>query len=251
MLKPEQRHRYKRNIMLEGIGEQGQEKLLKSRVLIVGAGGLGSAVAYYLAAAGVGHLGLVDGDLVDLSNLQRQILYQTGDLGKPKAEVAKARLEALNPDLEVEAICGKLDEENAHLLISRYDLVVDCTDNFVARFIINDTCLRLGKPFVHGAVSDFSGQVMTIIPGAGPCFRCIFPKEPKNYSASDSGVLSSLPGTIGTVQATEVIKYILGLGDLLVSRLLVYDALSITFSEVSVARSPCCPVCSENATGYQ
>ncbi|HAA88967.1 MAG TPA: adenylyltransferase [Peptococcaceae bacterium] len=247
MLRSEQRYRYKRNIMLEGVGEQGQEKLLKSRVLVVGAGGLGSAVAYYLAAVGVGHLGLVDGDRIDLPNLQRQILYQTGDLGKLKVEVAKARLEALNPDLEVEAICGKLDEDNAHLLISRYDLVVDCTDNFKARFVINDTCLRLGKAFVHGAVADFSGQVMTIIPGAGPCFRCIFPKEPKSYSASERGILSSLPGTIGTVQATEVVKYILGLGSLLVGRLLVYDALSMTFSEVSVSRNPWCPVCSADA----
>lgn len=235
MLKPEQRHRYKRSIMLEGIGEQGQEKLLKSRVLIVGAGGLGSAVAYYLAAAGVGHLGLVDGDLVDLSNLQRQILYQTGDLRKPKVEVAKARLAALNPELKIEAIYGNLEEENALSLIGRYDVVVDCTDNFTARFSINDTCVRLGKPFIHGAVSSFFGQVMTVVPGAGPCFRCIFPEEPQGYSASDSGVLSPLPGTIGTVQATEVIKYILGLGDLLVGRLLVCDALSMTFSEVSVA----------------
>jgi len=243
----EQRERYQRNILLPGVGSEGQEKLLRSRVLVVGAGGLGSPVAYYLAAAGVGRLGLVDADVVDLSNLQRQILHRTGDVGRPKVESARDKLVALNPDVQVEVFLERLSAASAVSLIEGYDIVVDCTDNFATRFLLNETCLRLGKPFIYGGVLAFAGQVMTVMPGAGPCLRCIFPREPDPHvpGCAELGVLGAVPGVIGTIQATEAIKYLLGLGDLLVGRLLTYDALSMTFLEVSVGRDPGCPACSQ------
>jgi adenylyltransferase/sulfurtransferase len=200
------------------VGSEGQEKLLRSRVLVVGAGGLGSPVAYYLAAAGVGRLGLVDADVVDLSNLQRQILHRTGDVGRPKVESARDKLVALNPDVQVEVFLERLSAASAVSLIEGYDIVVDCTDNFATRFLLNETCLR-----------------------------CIFPREPDPHvpGCAELGVLGAVPGVIGTIQATEAIKYLLGLGDLLVGRLLTYDALSMTFLEVSVGRDPGCPACSQ------
>ncbi|RKO65976.1 HesA/MoeB/ThiF family protein [Desulfofundulus salinus] len=241
----EQQKRYQRNILLPGVGMEGQKKLLRGGVLVVGTGGLGSPVAYYLAAAGVGHLGLVDADVVDLSNLQRQILHRTGDIGRPKVESARDKLVALNPDVQVEVFPERLSAASAVSLIERYDIVVDCTDNFATRFLLNETCLRLGKPFIYGGVLAFAGQVMTVMPGAGPCLRCIFPHEPDPHvpGCAELGVLGAVPGVIGTIQATEAIKYLLGLGDLLVGRLLTYDALSMTFYEVSIDRDSGCPAC--------
>ncbi|RDV83568.1 HesA/MoeB/ThiF family protein [Ammonifex thiophilus] len=242
-----ERERYLRQITLPGVGEEGQEKLLRSRVLVVGAGGLGAPVACYLAAAGVGTLGLVDDDVVKLSNLQRQILYRTEDLGRPKVEVARRQLLSLNPEVKVEVWRERFAEDNALSLVERFDVVVDATDNFFTRALLNRACVARSKPLVHGGVRNFAGEVMTVLPGSGPCLACLFPLESKAASAQTEGssVLGPVPGVIGTLQAVEVLKYLLGLGELLVGRLLVYDALSATFHEVQVTRNPSCPVCSK------
>ncbi|MEW6274582.1 MAG: HesA/MoeB/ThiF family protein [Bacillota bacterium] len=241
----EQLVRYRRNILLAGFGEAGQEKLLAARVLIIGAGGLGSPAAYYLAAAGVGGLGLADPDVVEPSNLQRQILHSVKDLGRPKVTSAREKLQALNPDLTIEAVAGGFHAQNAPELVGRYDLMVDCTDNFAARYLLNEACVRGGKPFIYGGVLAYAGQVMTIVPGRGPCLRCVF-REPPGEGApttSQVGVLGAVPGLIGTIQATEAVKYFLGIGDLLIGRLLTYDALTMSFFEAKVKRDPACPVC--------
>lgn len=244
-LSSEQKARYKRNILLPGVGEEGQLKLLQARVLLVGAGGLGSPVAYYLAAAGVGTIGLVDADTVDVSNLQRQILHRTADLGRPKVLSAREKLLDLEPGLNIEILQTRFSEDNAGDLVDRYDIVIDCTDNFSTRYIINEACLSHKKPFVYGGVLSFSGQVMTILPGRGPCFRCLYREEPGANvpGCAELGVLGAVPGVIGTLQATEAIKYILGLGRLLVGRLLTYDALSATFYEVLLDADADCPSC--------
>jgi adenylyltransferase/sulfurtransferase len=245
MLTGEQLARYSRNILLSGFGEAGQEKLLASGVLVIGAGGLGSPVAYYLAAAGVGRIGLADPDRVEPSNLQRQVLHTVRDLGRPKVESAKEKLLALNPDLRVEVFPAGFREENATDLVARYDFVIDCTDNFPARYLLNKTCVRLKKPFVYGGVLAYVGQAMTVLPGDGPCLRCIF-REPPGEGAPTTGqvgVLGAVPGLIGTIQATEAVKYFLGLGELLTGRLLTYDALTMSFFEARVKRDPACPDC--------
>ncbi len=241
--------RYSRHFIIDEVGPKGQEKICKGKVLIVGAGGLGSPAAYYLAAAGVGTICVIDEDVVDLSNLQRQILHTTGDLGKPKAESARDKLTALNPDCRVKPICARLTAGNAPEIIKEYDAVVDGTDNFTTRFLINDACVMLGKPFFHGGVLRFFGQALTVIPGQGPCYRCIFGEPPVPGTVptcAEAGVLGVLPGIIGVIQATEVLKYLLGLGDLLVGRLLTYDALSLQFREIQVKKNPDCPVCGKN-----
>jgi molybdopterin-synthase adenylyltransferase len=246
MLSSERQERYARQLMLEEIGSAGQEQLLASRVLIVGAGGLGSPAAYYLAAAGVGTIGLVDADLVDLSNLQRQILHATADLGRPKVASAGAKLAALNAEVRVITQQLALDEGNSAGIIADYDFVIDATDNFSAKFLINDTCVRLGIPFSHGGVLRFSGQTMTVVPQQSPCYRCIFPEPPPPDVASAcsrDGILGVLPGVIGVIQATEAIKVLLGIGEPLTGRLLTYDALSLRFREVPLRRAPRCPVC--------
>ncbi|MCL6478962.1 MAG: HesA/MoeB/ThiF family protein [Peptococcaceae bacterium] len=245
MLNHEQLERYRRNILLAGFGPEGQERLLNSGVLLIGAGGLGSPAAFYLAAAGVGRIGLLDGDRVELSNLQRQILHGTPDLGRPKAESGRDRLLHLNPDLKVEAVTGRLTEESASAIIARYDLVLDCTDNFKTRFIMNDACLRLGKPFVYGGVLGYIGQLMFVMPGKGPCFRCLYRSEPEGNvpDCSTVGVLGVVPGVIGTLQASEAIKYLIGVGTLLVGRLLTYDSMTAAFMEVGLEKDPHCPSC--------
>jgi len=240
-----QQELYKRNILLNGVGEAGQEKLLKSGVLVVGAGGLGSPVAYYLAAAGVGRMGLIDADTVGLSNLQRQILHTVPDLGRPKVVSAAEKLKALNPELDLELHQKLFDAETAADLVPNYDIVIDCTDNFATRYTINEACLKADKPFVYGGVLAWAGQLFTILPGRGPCFRCIFRTEPPpdTPSTSELGILGAVPGVIGVLQATEAIRYLLGIGKLLVGRMLIYDALSATFSEVALERDPDCPSC--------
>lgn len=247
MLTEDQLARYRRNIILPGVGAAGQEKLLQSSVLVVGAGGLGSPVAYYLAAAGVGRLGLVDGDSVDLSNLQRQILHRTEDIGWPKVLSGADKLRALNPDLRIEAIEGRIVDANVFELVQPYDVVVDCTDNFPVRYLLNDACIKYRKPMIFGGVLAFTGQVMTIIPGGGPCLRCLFREEPPANAptCADVGILGAVPGVIGTLQAAEVIKYLLGLGRLLTGRLLTYDALTATFYEIALERDPGCFSCRE------
>ncbi|MCL6448573.1 MAG: HesA/MoeB/ThiF family protein [Armatimonadetes bacterium] len=251
MLSAEQLIRYKRNILLAGCGEAGQERLLAGKVLLIGAGGLGSPAAYYLAAAGVGGLGLIDPDVVELSNLQRQILHNTGDLGRPKVDSAREKLLALNPDLKIEAVAGAFTRENAAALIARYDFVIDCTDNFPARYLLNEVCVRSGRPFVYGGVLAYAGQAMTIVPGRGPCLRCIFREAPGEGAPTTGqvGVLGAVPGVIGAIQATEAVKYLLGAGELLTGRLLTFDALTMTFFEAKVQRDPDCPVCGRKQSG--
>jgi molybdopterin/thiamine biosynthesis adenylyltransferase/rhodanese-related sulfurtransferase len=245
-----QRRRYSRHLLVPEVGEAGQAKLLQSRVLLIGAGGLGSPAAYYLAAAGVGTLGLIDADVVDETNLQRQILHNTSRIGKPKVASAKETLTALNPDITVNAIEALLTKANVLDLIGHYDVILDGTDNFPTRYLLNDASIIANKPVVHGSVFRFEGQVTVFKPFAGPCYRCLFPAPPPRELApncAEAGVLGVLPGTIGLLQATEVIKLLLDIGDPLVGRLLTYDALSEEFNELRLFRRPDCPACGENA----
>ena len=241
--------RYSRQLILREVGGEGQRKLQQAKVLVIGAGGLGSAAAFYLAAAGVGRLGIVDPDAVELSNLQRQILHATADLGKPKVDSARRALTALNPDTEVMPHPVRLNPENIAEVIAAYDLAIDGTDNFPARYLINDACVLARKPLSHGSVLGFEGQAMTILPGQGPCYRCLYEQSPPPGlapSCQEAGVLGAVPGVIGLVQATEAIKWILGKGKLLVGRLLLYNALEMEFRQVKVRRRADCPVCGEH-----
>ena len=246
MISSEQQERYSRQILLEEIGRPGQERLLAGRVLIIGAGGLGSPAALYLAAAGVGTIGLADGDEVELSNLQRQILHFTPDIGAAKVSSAAKKLSALNPEVTVVKHQTSVTTENIEDILAGYQFVVDATDNFPARFLINDSCVRLGIPYSHGGVLRFLGQAITVLPHSSPCYRCIFPEPPPEDVASAccrDGILGAVPGVIGSIQATEAIKYLTGTGDLLAGRLLTYDALRMRFREVPVPRNPRCPAC--------
>lgn len=251
LLTDDQRERYARHLMLEGVGEAGQERLGAGRVLVIGAGGLGSPVVLYLAAAGVGTIGIADPDLVELSNLQRQIVHRTADLGRPKVESAREKMVAVNPEVTVETYPFRVMASGIGELVARYDFVIDATDNFAAKFLINDACVLAGTPYSHGGILRFAGQTMTVCPGASPCYRCIFPESPAGETAvacSRAGVMGVLPGVIGTIQATEAVKYLLGIGDLLAGRLLTYDSLRLRFREVPVRRNPDCPVCGERPT---
>jgi adenylyltransferase/sulfurtransferase len=245
----EQIVRYSRHIILPEVGGLGQQKISQSKVLIIGTGGLGSPAAFYLAAAGVGTLGIVDDDVVDLSNLQRQILHNTGDIGRPKVESARDKLAALNPECNVITYNERIMSHNILEIIKGYDVIVDGTDNFATRFLTNDACVLAQKPFVYGGILRFAGQVLTVVPGQGPCFRCIFREPPAEGvvpSCAQAGVLGVLAGTIGVLQATEVLKYVLGQGELLIGRLMTYDALAMKFKEIEVKKNPACPVCGEN-----
>jgi adenylyltransferase/sulfurtransferase len=243
--------RYSRHIILPEVGGAGQEKLLAAKVFIVGAGGLGSPVGYYLAAAGVGDLAIIDNDIVELSNLQRQIVHSTKTLGVPKVDSAKAALEALNPDTKVRPIRERLTRNNITEFIKDYDIVVDCSDNFPTRFLVNDACVLLKKRLVSGALLKFEGQLTTVIPGAGHCYRCLFEDMPPAKimnSLQAGGVVGPIPGVIGTLQALEVIKLILGKGQILKERLLIFDGLTTKFRRVKVHKNPECPVCGEHPT---
>jgi adenylyltransferase/sulfurtransferase len=247
----EQLERYKRHLLLDGVGVEGQEKLLASSVLIVGAGGLGSPAALYLAAAGVGRIGIVDFDQVDASNLQRQVLYTTRDVGEPKVAVAAARLNALNPDVEVQLHPFKLEAANARAIIAGYDVVLDGTDTFPSRYLTSDLCVWLGKPLVYGSVMKFEGQVAVFDARRGPCYRCLFAEPPPPELApncAEAGVLGVLPGVIGLLQATEVLKLLVGIGEPLIGRLLVYDALAMEFRRFRIPKDPACVVCGEKPT---
>jgi molybdopterin/thiamine biosynthesis adenylyltransferase/rhodanese-related sulfurtransferase len=251
-LEPDQRARYSRHLMIPEVGEQGQLRLLNSRVLLVGAGGLGSPASLYLAAAGVGRLGIVDEDVVDASNLQRQIIHSTESLGAPKVESAKAALEALNPDVEVVSYRERLTSENIdRILADGWDVIVDGADNFPTRYLVNDASIWHGIPVVHGSIYRFEGQVTVFKPNEGPCYRCLFPTPPPPElapSCAEGGVLGVLPGIIGSLQANEALKLALGAGEPLVGRLLLFDALEPNFTEVALRRDPGCPVCGEEPT---
>ncbi|MGI8476338.1 MAG: molybdopterin-synthase adenylyltransferase MoeB [Thermomicrobiales bacterium] len=249
-LSPEQRRRSSRNLLIPEVGEAGQHKLLAARVLLVGAGGLGSPAAFYLAAAGVGTLGIVDADTVDESNLQRQILHITERVGMAKVESAKLTIQALNPDVEVVAHEVRLDKGNVLALFADYDIILDGTDNFATRYLINDACVLLRKANVHGSIFRFEGQATTFMAGVGRCYRCLFPEPPPPElapSCAEAGVLGLLPGTVGLIQATEVAKLILGIGEPLIGRMLTYDALSMSFRELKLRRDPHCPMCGPDA----
>ena len=245
--------RYSRHLLLPEVGVAGQRALRRARVLLVGTGGLGAPAALYLAAAGVGTLGLVDFDTVDLSNLQRQVLYSTGDVGRPKLEAARARLEGLNPSIEIVPHEEHLGSENALGVLRGYDVVVDGTDNFPTRYLVNDACVLLGKPNVYGSIYRFEGQVSVFDARHGPCYRCLYPEPPPADlvpSCAEAGVLGVLPGVVGALQATEAIKLIVGVGEPLVGRLLLYDASSMAFRELRLEKNPECVLCSSKATQH-
>jgi len=251
VLSNEEIRRYSRHLLLPEVGVEGQRKLKDARVLCIGAGGLGSPVSMYLAAAGVGTLGLVDFDLVDITNLQRQILYSSADAGQSKLMAARARLSAMNPAIRVEIHPFMLTSENALDLLRGYDVVVDGSDNFPARYLINDACVILGKPDVSGSVLRFEGQVSVYATPEGPCYRCLHPEPPPPGlvpSCGEAGVLGVLPGIIGTIQAAETIKLIAGIGEILAGRLVILDALKMRFREVRIAKDPDCPACGTNPT---
>lgn len=236
--------RYRRHILLDEIGIEGQERIAASNVLIVGAGGLGSPVITYLAAAGVGHIGVVDGDIVELSNLQRQVVFSTSDLGRKKAVAAGERIKEINPDVRVEVYDEFLSLENAGDLIGQYDFVCEGSDNYATKLLVNDTCVKKGKPFTIGSLSRFEGQVMTHTDGSA-CWRCLYGAAPEQSEKEpvELGVLGSVPGIIGAVEATEAIKFIVGLGKLLTNRLLSFNALTMETNVFEFGRNPACPLC--------
>ncbi len=246
----EQRDRYSRHTLLPEVGVDGQLKMLKAKVLLLGAGGLGAPTALYLAAAGIGTIGLVDDDVVDASNLQRQVIHSTERIGTPKTESARLTIEALNPDVKVVEHRLRLNAENILEIIEPYDVIVDGADNFPTRYLLNDASVRLRKPVVSASILSFDGQVSTFVPYEGPCYRCLYPTPPPAElapSCSANGVLGVMAGTMGTLQANEVLKLVIGIGEPLVGRLLLYEALGTRFTELKVRRDPECPICGENA----
>jgi sulfur-carrier protein adenylyltransferase/sulfurtransferase len=248
-LSESQRKRYSRHLLVPEVGEQGQLKLLDSRVLLVGAGGLGAPAAFYLAAAGVGTIGLIDSDIVEESNLQRQIIHTTQRIGEYKAESARQAIEALNPDVKVITLIERLDETNVAQIIADYDIIIDGTDNFPTRYLLNDAALLANKPVVHGSVFRFEGQVTVFKPYEGPCYRCLYPEPPPPAlapSCAEAGVLGVLPGVIGLLQSVEALKLLLDMGDPLVGRMLTYDALVSEFTELGLYRDPNCVACGEH-----
>src|SRR5580704_8124831 len=243
--------RYSRHLIMPEVGMEGQLKLKNAKVLCIGTGGLGAPLGLYLAAAGVGKLGIVDFDVVDNTNLQRQVLFSTSDVGKPKVAAAAARLRGLNPDIEIVAHETNLTSDNALELFKDYDIVVDGTDNFPTRYLVNDACVILGKPNVYGSIFRFDGQITVFAYPGGPCYRCLYPEPPPPGlvpSCAEGGVLGVLPGIVGTIQAAETLKLIIGKGEPLVGRLLLFDALAMKFRELKLRKNPECPVCGEHPT---
>ena len=251
-LTPAQRARYSRHLLIPEVGEEGQQRLLQSRILLIGAGGLGSPASLYLAAAGVGTIGIIDADVVDDSNLQRQIIHSTERLGEPKVESAKRTIEALNADVTVVPFQERLDSENVERILAHgWDVILDGTDNFPTRYLVNDASVWHGIPVVHGSIYRFEGQVTVFHPGNGPCYRCLYPAPPPPElapSCAEGGVLGVLPGIVGSLQASEALKLMLGAGESLAGRLLLFDALHTTFDEVAIRRNPECPVCGDHPT---
>lgn len=246
MLTAEEHERYHRHLMLPEVGPEGQERLRESRVLVIGVGGLGSPAALYMAAAGIGTIGIADGDRVELSNLQRQVIHDSASVGQPKTASAAKRLQAINPACHIEQIPVMLDQTNLPGLLQRYDFVLDATDTLAAKFMINDICVSQGVPFSHGGILRFQGQTMTVLPGVSPCYRCLFdelPPEEDRQACERDGVFGLLPGVIGTLQAAEAVKFLLGIGSLLTGRLLTFDLLGMRFREVPVAVNTRCSSC--------
>jgi adenylyltransferase/sulfurtransferase len=253
-LDQEEVKRYSRHLILSEVGLKGQRILKNSKVLVVGTGGLGAPVGLYLAAAGIGHIGLVDFDVVDESNLQRQVIHSTSDVGKPKIQSAAKRLQGINPKIHIETYETRLTSENALDIIKDYDVVVDGTDNFPTRYLVNDACVLLGKPNVYGSIFQFEGQVSVFWAKKGACYRCLYSEPPPSGlvpSCAEGGVLGVLPGIIGSIQANETIKILLGIGKPLINRLLLFDALNLKFRELSLKKNPQCPICGENPSIHQ
>ena len=249
-LTPDQVKRYSRHIIMQDVGSAGQRKMMEASALIIGAGGLGSPSAVYLSLAGVGKIGIVDFDVVELSNLQRQILHHTPDVGRPKVQSAKDNILSYNPEVDVVLHETWLTSENAFDIISQYDIVINGADNFATRYLVNDACYLLNKPLIDGSILIFDGQATVFLPGQG-CYRCLFPAPPPPGmvpNCAEAGVLGALTGLVGSIQATEALKHILGIGESLSSRLLVIDALSMQFREVRLRRNPACPLCGDNPT---
>jgi len=247
----DQIERYSRQIILQEVGGIGQKKLLNAKVLIIGCGGLGSPCAYYLAAAGIGKIGLVDSDKVEINNLQRQIVHFTKDIGRQKTESAKEKLESINPDVQITTYPIRLTSKNIMEVIKEYDIVVDGSDNFPTRYLVNDACVMCNKPLSHAGILRFDGQATTIIPHNGPCYRCVFPNPPPPGmvpSCQEAGILGVVAGILGIIQATEVLKYILGKGELLIGKLLIFNALEMSFRKVNIHRNNNCPVCGDKPT---
>src|SRR5215213_8129722 len=253
-LSSEESLRYARHLILDGVGPAGQRRLKQSRVLVVGAGGLGSPVALYLAAAGVGTLGIADFDVVDVTNLQRQVIHGTGDVGRPKLDSARDRIGEINPHVAVEPHPVRLTSANALEIVREYDVVVDGTDNFPTRYLLNDACVLAGKPNVYGSILRWEGQASVFWAGRGPCYRCLFAEPPPPGmvpNCAEGGVLGVLPGIVGSIQAAEALKLLLGAGEPLVGRLLLFDALRMRFREMRLRRDPACPACGENPTIHE
>ena len=247
-LSEEQIERYSRHIILSEVGVEGQERILAGKALIIGLGGLGSPAALYLAAAGVRTIGLVDGDNVELSNLQRQVIHFSPDVGKPKVISAQEKIKAINPDVKVSTYQERVYADNIRDIIKEYDFIIDGTDNFAAKFLINDACVLAAKPFSHGGILRFDGQAMTYKPGEA-CYRCVFTAPPPKGAVptcSQAGILGAVAGMLGTIQAAECLRFLIGKGDLLVNRMLIFDALRMKFREVAFKRNPSCPICGKN-----
>jgi len=247
----QQLERYSRHILLEDVGVEGQVKIMESKVLIIGAGGLGAPAALYLAAAGVGTIGIADADSVELSNLQRQIIHFTEDVGVLKADSAETKMKALNPDIRINAIREFVRAENAADIVRDYDFVVDGTDSFPSKFLINDACVLMGIPFSHGGILRFTGQTMTVIPGSTGCYRCVFQKPPPRNAVptcSEAGVLGAIAGMLGTIQAAETLKFLTGAGEVLGNAMLIFDALNMDFQKVTLRRNPACALCGDSPT---
>jgi len=250
----EQLERYSRHILLQDVGVEGQEKLFEGKVLVIGAGGLGAPIALYLAAAGVGTIGIVDFDVVDLSNLQRQIIHFTADVGRPKVDSAKEKMLALNPEVKVNTYKIRLEAANISEIIAGYDFVIDGVDNFPTKFLINDACVMSGIPFSHGGILRFDGQTMTVIPGKSACYRCVFKEPPPSNlvpTCSQAGVLGAIAGMLGTIQAAEALKYLTDTGELLTDRMLIFDAKKMRFRETRFKKNENCAVCSDHATIHE
>jgi molybdopterin/thiamine biosynthesis adenylyltransferase/rhodanese-related sulfurtransferase len=247
-LSPQEVQRYSRHLIMPEVGVEGQKRLKAGSVLLIGAGGLGSPLGLYLAAAGVGRIGLVDFDVVDFSNLQRQVLHGTADVGRPKLQSARDHLLAINPEVQIDLYETKITSANALSILRPYDIIIDGTDNFPTRYLVNDACVLLGKPNIYGSIFRFDGQASVFYPGRGPCYRCLYPEPPppgEVPSCAEGGVLGILPGLIGCIQATEAVKLLIGQGEPLVGRLILYDALQMSFREFKVRRNPACPVCGD------
>lgn len=248
MLDLEEQLRYSRHLLLEEVGEQGQENFKKAKVLIIGSGALASPNILYLAGAGIGTIGLVDDDVVDLSNLHRQVVFSTQDIGKPKVQCAKNRMLAINPQIKVQTYPIRLTSQNANTLIEDYDFVIDATDNFVSKFLINDACVLSNKPFMHAGIMRYCGQIMGVIPHKSACLGCIFPNPPKNMNLYKNGLFAPIAGMLGSIATNEVLKFFSGVGTPFTDFILSLDLASMQFSKIKIKKNPKCPVCGENAS---